>query len=46
MDITTLEIALLYKIHWSVELFFKWVKQRLKIKKFWGDSENAVRIQI
>ena len=28
------------------ELFFKWVKQHLKIKKFWGDSENAVRIQI
>jgi hypothetical protein len=29
-----------------VELFFKWVKQHLKIKKFWGTSENAVRIQI
>lgn len=29
-----------------MELFFKWVKQHLKIKKFWGDSENAVRIQI
>lgn len=46
MDITALEIALLYKNRWSVELFFKWVKQHLKIKKFWGDSENAVRIQI
>ncbi len=33
-------------IRWSVELFFKWVKQHLKIKKFWGISENAVRIQI
>lgn len=46
MDITALEIALLYKNRWSVKLFFKWVKQHLKIKKFWGDSENAVRIQI
>ena len=46
MDITSLEVALLYKNRWSVELFFKWVKQHLKIKKFWGDSENAVRIQI
>ena len=31
---------------WSVELFFKWIKQHLRIKKFWGTSENAVRIQI
>ena len=46
MDITALEVALLYKNRWSVELFFKWLKQHLKIKKFWGDSENAVRIQI
>ena len=46
MDITALEVALLYKNRWSVELFFKWVKQHLKIKKFWGDSQNAVRIQI
>ena len=46
MDITALEIALLYKNRWPAELFFKWVKQHLKIKKFWGDSENAVRIQI
>ena len=46
MDITALEVALLYKNRWSVELFFKWMKQHLKIKKFWGDSENAVRIQI
>ena len=33
-------------IGWSVELFFKWIKQHLRIKKFWGTSENAVRIQI
>ena len=46
MDITALEVALLYKNRWSVELFFKWVKLHLKIKKFWGDSENAVHIQI
>ena len=46
MDITALEVALLYKNRWSVELFFKWAKQHLKIKNFWGDSENAVRIQI
>lgn len=41
-----LKIALLYKHRWSVELFFKWVKQHLRIKTFWGHSENAVRIQI
>lgn len=36
----------LYKNRWQVELFFKWLKQHLKIKRFWGESENAVRIQI
>lgn len=46
MDITALEVSLLYKNRWSVELLFKWVKQHLKIKKSWGESENAVRIQI
>lgn len=40
------EIARLYKYRWSVELFFKWIKQHLKIKSFWGYSENAVRIQV
>ena len=39
-------ISELYRNRWSVELFFKWVKQHLRIKKFWGTSENAVRIQI
>ena len=39
-------ISLLYRNRWSVELFFKWIKQHLKIKKVWGTSENAVRIQI
>jgi IS4 transposase len=40
------EIALLYKQRWQVELFFKWIKQHLKVKSFWGTTENAVRIQI
>lgn len=40
------EIALLYKYRWQVELFFKWIKQHLKVKSFWGECENAVRIQI
>ena len=40
------KIAELYHNRWSIELFFKWLKQHLKIKKFWGTSENAVRIQI
>jgi hypothetical protein len=31
---------------WQVELFFKWIKQHLKVKTFWGTTENAVRIQI
>lgn len=46
MSLTAEEIALLYKNRWQVELFFKWIKQHLKIKSFWGNSENAVRIQI
>ncbi len=39
-------ITLLYKNRWYIELFFKWIKQHLKIKKFWGHSENAVKTQI
>lgn len=46
MHISALEVAKLYKNRWQVELFFKWLKQHLKIKKFWGTSENAVRIQV
>lgn len=46
MKLTALEIALLYKNRWQIELFFKWIKQHLKIKSFWGTSENAVRIQV
>ncbi len=37
---------MLYKQRWQIELFFKWIKQHLKIKVFWGESENAVRTQI
>lgn len=46
MDLSPLQVAELYKNRWKIELFFKWLKQHLKIKKFWGDTENAVRIQI
>ncbi len=46
MKLTSEQIALLYKNRWQVELFFKWIKQHLKIKSFWGITENAVRIQI
>lgn len=43
---TAEEIADLYKLRWSIELFFKWGKQTLRIKKFLGGSQNAVAIQI
>lgn len=46
IELSALQVALLYKNRWQVELFFKWIKQHLKIKCFWGTSENAVRIQI
>ena len=44
--LTAPEIANLYKNRWQIELFFKWLKQHLKIKKFWGATENAVIIQL
>lgn len=44
--ISALQVADLYKNRWQVELFFKWLKQHLKIKRFWGTSENAVKIQV
>ena len=40
------EIADLYKQRWQIELFFKWIKQNLKVKTFIGRSENAVMIQV
>lgn len=46
LTISPVMVAGLYHNRWQIELFFKWIKQHLKIKKFWGTSENAVRIQI
>ena len=46
LDASAQEITDLYKRRWAIELFFRWVKQTLKITKFLGTSENAVRIQI
>lgn len=40
------EIAMLYKKRWEVEIFFKWMKQHLKVKAFWGTTINAVKVQI
>ena len=45
-QIKATDIAQLYKNRWKIELFFKWIKQHLKIKSFWGLSENAVKSQI
>ncbi len=45
-ELDALTICLLYKNRWQIELFFKWIKQHLKIKKFWGHSKNAVKTQI
>jgi IS4 transposase len=44
--LSPLTIAQLYKARWLVELFFKWIKQHLRIKAFYGTSENAVKTQI
>src|SRR5690606_5612729 len=41
-----LSIAALYRSRWQIELFFKWIKQHLRIKAFFGTSENAVKTQI
>jgi len=45
-NLTANEVAQLYKHRWKIELFFKWIKQHLKIKSFWGHSENAVKTQV
>jgi len=45
-DLSPLTIARLYRARWQVELFFKWIKQHLRIKAFYGTSENAVKTQI
>lgn len=44
--IDTMDVALLYKYRWQIELFFKWIKQHLRIKSFWGYSQNAVKTQV
>jgi IS4 transposase len=44
--VTWLYYGLVYKSRWQVELFFKWIKQHLRIKAFFGTSENAVKTQI
>lgn len=46
IKLPALIIALLYKHRWKIELFFKWIKQHLKIKSFWGHSANAVKTQV
>ena len=46
LSLDALEVANLYKSRWQIELFFKWMKQHLNIQWFWGEMENAVRIQI
>ena len=46
LERTAAEIAALYKSRWQIELFFKWIKQNLKIKRFLGRRENAVKIQV
>lgn len=45
-ELKATEIAQLYKHRWKIELFFKWIKQHLKLRSFWGRSENAVKTQI
>ncbi|MBF0381379.1 MAG: transposase, partial [Magnetococcales bacterium] len=45
-SLPALTIAQLYRSRWQVELFFKWIKQHLRIKSFFGTSENAVKTQI
>jgi len=45
-EVSALEIAILYRNRWQIEVFFKWIKQNLVIKKLWGHSQNAVKIHI
>jgi hypothetical protein len=46
MELKAEEIASIYKHRWKIELFFKWIKQHLKITSFWGTTENAVKTQV
>ena len=45
-ELKAMEVAMLYKHRWFIETFFKWIKQHLKIKSFWGTSRNTVKTQI
>src|SRR5262249_39927403 len=45
-ELSALSIAQLYRCRWQIELFFKWIKQHLRIKAFFGTSENAVKTQV
>jgi len=45
-ELSAEDVALLYRYRWKIELFFRWIKQHLKIKAFWGTSINAVKIQV
>ena len=46
MGIPAMDVALAYKSRWNIEAFFKWMKQHLRIREFYGTSENTVKIQI
>lgn len=46
MDISALNIANIYRNRWQIEVFFKWIKQNMTVKRMWGYSENAVRIHL
>jgi hypothetical protein len=45
-DVSALEVANLYRNRWQIEIFFKWIKQNLTVKKLWGHSVNAVKIHL
>ena len=46
MDVSALDIANIYRNRWQIEVFFKWIKQNMTVKRMWGYSENAVRIHL
>ena len=46
MTLPALTVCDLYRLRWQIELFFKWIKQHLRIKRFFGTSENAVKTQV
>jgi transposase len=46
LELSAIQVAILYKNRWLVELFFKWIKQHLKVKSFWRHTPNAVKTQL